>query len=237
MQELEASGATALQVDDILAYMSRSGVEDPAGLLEDFLASSLLQRLGDGIGLTTSGVRALLLVEALNGGDLRDVYRRLSAYDSTLRMYELVREGMTGQFLGSLIDRPGFARLFLCSPWIRFDARQKQMLAHAVIQEEKQGMAPELLVITRPETGVDAQAALHVLRKLGASIFFNTRLHTKLYIREPGQSGGYSMAIVGSQNLTKSQYLELGIRINADGLLVDQLIAYFWKLSNSSREE
>jgi hypothetical protein len=44
-------------------------------------------------------------------------------------------------------------------------------------------------------------------------------------------SGGYSMAILGSQNLTRSNYLELGIRINSDSQIINKLIAYFWELS------
>lgn len=237
LRELEASGATGLPLEEVLRAMARVGVEDPPALLDDLLAANLLQRSGDRIGLSTFGIRTLLLVEALNGADVREVYRRLSHYDSTLRMYELVREGMTGQFLRSINDRPGFSRLYFCSPWIRLDTRQRQMLVHGVIQEEKQGTIPELFVITRPDPGKEAQAALAVFRGLHATLFFNARLHTKLYIREPGQSGGFPMAIVGSQNLTRSQYLELGIRVNADTVMVDQLIGYFWELCNTSVEE
>ena len=237
LREIEATSSTALPPEEILAAMVRAGVEDPRTLLTDFLASNLLQRWGDRVGLTTLGIRTLLLLEALNGADVRAIYRRLSDYDSTLRMYELVREGMTGQFLRSINDRPGFARLYFCSPWIRLDIRQRQMLVHAVVQEEKHGLAPEVLVITRLDKDDHADESLEVFRQLRATIFFNARLHTKLYIREPGQSGGYPMAIVGSQNLTRSQHLELGIRINADSVMVDQLIAYFWELCNASVEE
>lgn len=237
LREIEASSSAALTPEEVLAMMARAGVEDPPTLLTDFLASNLLQRLGDGVGLTTLGITTVLLLEALNGADVRAIYRRLSHYDSTLRMYELVREGMTGQFLRSINDRPGFARLYFCSPWIGLDAKQRAMLVHAVVQEEKQGHAPELLVITRRDGATQRPpAGVEVFRELGATIFLNQRLHTKLYIREPGRSGGYPMAIVGSQNLTRSQYLELGIRINADSVMVDQLIAYFWELCNASVE-
>jgi hypothetical protein len=44
------------------------------------------------------------------------------------------------------------------------------------------------------------------------------------------------MAIVGSQNLTKSRYLELGVRINSDSQMIDRLIGYFLELTNHSRE-
>jgi hypothetical protein len=145
---------------------------------------------------------------------------------------------MTSQFLESIVERPGFSRLYFCSPWINLDTRQRDMLAHAIMREERRGGCPELHVICRPsEVAADrAPEALAPFEKLGATILLNGRLHTKLYIREPDKSGGYSMAIVGSQNLTKSQYLELGIRINADSAIISQLIRYFWDLANASQE-
>jgi hypothetical protein len=237
LRTLEGSSATALSEGELLALMTEAGLEDPPSTLGDFLAAGLLSRFGTRIGLTTFGIRTLLLIEALDGGDIRDVYRRLSYYDSTLRMYELVREGMTTRFLESIVDRPGFARLYFCSPWISLDDRQRSMLLHAVHRAGRRGVAPEIFVITRP----DGQRHLppdsvKPFRDLGASVFLSSRLHTKLYIREPDSSGGYSMAIVGSQNLTRSEYLELGIRIGADSVMVDQLIAYFWELCNASVE-
>jgi len=237
LREIEAGSSTSLTLQDVIGVMANAGVEDPPTLLADFLASNLLHKWGDRVGLTILGIRTLLMLEALNGADVRAIYRRLSHYDSTLRMYELVREGMTAEFLRSINQRPGFTRLYFCSPWIRLDNMRRQMLVHAVVEEERHKQAPELLVITRPEQDERAQAELEVFRKLRATIFFNARLHTKLYIREPGQSGGYPMAIVGSQNLTRSQYLKLGNRINADSVMVDQLIAYFWELCNASIEQ
>ncbi|HAC46796.1 MAG TPA: hypothetical protein DCF65_12125 [Chloroflexi bacterium] len=235
LRDIEARSVTSLTPADVLIAMEQHGVPEPSTLLGDLLASNILQRWGERIVLTTFGIKTLLLLEAVNGADVREVYRRLSHLDTTLRMYELVREGMTTQFLRSINDRPGFARLYFCSPWIGLDDRQQQQLVHAVVQEERHGHPPELLVLTRESGGADG--GLDVFRRLGATIMLNPRLHTKLYIREPGQSGGYPMAIVGSQNLTRSRYLELGIRINADGVLVDQLIAYFWELSNASELE
>jgi hypothetical protein len=237
LADLEAAPATALPQGELLATMVRAGVEDAPAMLTDFLAANLLQRLGNRVGLTTFGIRTLLLLEAVNGGDIKTIYHRLGRYDTTLRMYELVREGMTSQFLQSINNRPGFSRLYLCSPWIGLTALQQAMLVHALIHEEKRGHAPELLVITRPDGERHRPPdTVKPFRDLGATIFLNQRLHTKLYIREPTQSGGFSMAIVGSQNLTKSQYLELGIRVNSDGIMVNQLIAYFWELCNASRE-
>jgi hypothetical protein len=38
--------------------------------------------------------------------------------------------------------------------------------------------------------------------------------------------------VVGSQNLTCSMNLELGIKINSDSHIINQLIGYFWDVSN-----
>lgn len=239
LHELEASSVTALPAEEMLAMMKRVGVQHPEATLRDFVADNLLHQYGERFGLTTLGIRTCLLLEAINGGELRDVFRRLSRLDSTLRTYELIREGMTGIFLQNLNERPGFSRLYFCSPWISLGRRQQEMLLHAVIQSErKHGMHPEILVITRPDENNDlgVPTTLKPFQDLGATFFLNKRLHTKLYIREPDSSGTYAMAILGSQNLTKSNYIELGIRINSDGQMIDQLISYFLEIAYSSDE-
>jgi hypothetical protein len=239
LRELEASSITALPVGHVSALMERCGVTNPRTTVEDFVAANLLHRDGERLGLTTLGIRTCLLLEAINGADLKDIYRRLGRLDTTLRTYELIREGMTRTFLRNVNERPSFGRLYLCSPWISLDRKQEDMLTHATMQVERtRGTRPEILVITRPDEGTDltVPGALRLFRDLGATVFLNKRLHTKLYIREPDTSGGYSMAILGSQNLTKSNYIELGIRINSDGQMIDQLIAYFWEITNHSHE-
>lgn len=237
--ELESLATTDLTVDEIEQIMKQHGVESPKAAIEDFVASNLLRRYGDGYCLTTRGIQTTLLLEAINGGDLGDIYRRLTRLDSTLRTYELIREGMTRAFLRSLVLRPGFGRLYVCSPWISLDRKQEDMLVQAVTQaEQRRGARPEILVITRPEKGTDASvpATLKPFQDLGAVLYLQKRLHTKLYVREPDSSGGYAMAIVGSQNLTKSRYIELGIRINSDSQMINQLIVYFLELTNHCYE-
>lgn len=219
--------------------MQAIGVPGAAATLHELVAERLLFGRGDAFGLTSFGIRTCLLLEAMNGADLKDVYRRLSRLDSGLRMYELVREGMTRMFLRSLMDRPGFGRLYFCSPWISFDKQQASTLSHAIHHfENRHGRPPEISVITRPEKGTDAaiSRSAQLLQDFGATIYLNKSLHTKLYIREPDANGGYLMAIVGSQNLTRSNYLELGIRINSDSSMISQLISYFFEISNNSRE-
>jgi len=239
LRELDASSVTAFNAEHILGIMARYGVNDPEATLRDFVAANLLHQYGEHLGLTRLGIQTCVLLEAVNGGDLREVYMRLSRLDSTLRAYELIREGMTKAFLQNINERPGFARLYFCSPWISLDRKQQEMLTHAIIRvERRRGTRPEILVITRPEenTDLDIPATLRPFQELGATIFLNKRLHTKLYIRDPDTSGGYAMAIVGSQNLTRSNYIELGIRINSDSQVINQLISYFWEITYHSRE-
>lgn len=239
LRELHASSVTQRPTQEIIARVRQFGYETPESTIRDLISAGLLREYGDRLAITTAGIRIFWLAEGMNGADLKEVFRRLGQVDASLRTYELVREGMTHLFLQNLNDRPGFARLFLCSPWINLDLRQRRMLAHAIFQaERRQGIRPELLVITRPDNLDNRRApdTVRPLQDLGASVYIHDRLHTKLYIREPDISGGYAMAILGSQNLTKSNYLELGIRINSDGQIIDKLIAYFWELSHYSQE-
>ncbi len=239
LEQIQSSSSTRFSATDLWKLMGNCGVVDPHALLQDFVGANIMHRDGERFAITLGGVRACLLLEAINGGDLRDIYRRLAQLDSTLRLYELIREGMTKAFLLNINERPGFLRLYICSPWISLDTKQTAMLAHAVSRvEEATGDKPEIIVITRPEEKTDdvVPSTLKAFQDLGANIFLTKRLHTKLYIREPDRSGGYSMAIVGSQNLTRSNYLELGIRINSDSRMINQLIRYFWEITYHCNE-
>ena len=93
-------------------------------------------------------------------------------------------------------------------------------------------------MITRPADGAEHRPPESVgpLQKLGAAVFLNRRLHAKVYIREPDERGGHSVAIVGSQNLTGSNYIELGIKVNSDERMIRQLVAYFLDITNDSYE-
>ncbi|MCI0564576.1 MAG: hypothetical protein MN733_39415, partial [Nitrososphaera sp.] len=145
LRELETSQVTAFPADHILGVMTRFGVDNPEATFGDLVAANVLQCYGEHFGLSTLGIRTCLLLEAVNGGDLREVYRRLSRLDSTLRTYELIREGMTKTFLQNINERPGFARLYYCSPWISLDRKQQEMLTHAIIRvERRRGTRPEI---------------------------------------------------------------------------------------------
>ena len=236
LRSFELVGEAASPQQRILEMMVDCGVEQPRHTFDDLVATGILQALGIDYGLSNFGIRTYVILEALNGGDLSLAYRRLSNLDSTLHSYELVREGMTDSFLENISARPGFARLYLCSPWIGLSDRNRNLLIHAIHLTESRGEVPELLVLTRPGNDGNPPPGIGPLLDLGAIVFLNPRLHTKLYIREPGRWGGYSVAVVGSENLTRSNYLELGIRINSDSVMIDRLIAYFWSLTHDSVE-
>lgn len=236
LRTLDRSGTSVSSRNQIVEIMATSGVADPVVAFDSLVEHGLFQPIGSGYGLSNFGARSTILLEALNGGDIGQAYRRLRAVDPSVQSYELVREGMTDSFLENVRERPGFTRLYLCSPWIRLSGRNLESLRDALRQAEARGDRPELLVMTRPEKGGKPPAGIGPLTELGATVFLNHRLHTKLYIREPGTKGTYAMAIVGSENLTLSTHLELGIRVNADSSMISNLIRYFWAMSNDSTE-
>jgi len=239
LQALRTDSRSYYSRDEFISTIRSVGITDPEFTIQTLKTSGVIFDRGDDLGLSTFGIRTCLLLEAVNGADVAAVYQELAALDSNLRMYELVREGMTGLFIRSLIERPGFRRLYICSPWIDLDEKQASMLKYAVYrQEESHGERPEILVLTRPDGRSSNRVpdTLQPFQNLGASIYLNKRLHSKLYIREPDGKGGYLMAIVGSQNLTKSLNIELGIRINSDSQMVNQLIRYYFQVTNSSIE-
>ena len=213
------------------------GASVPHSLLDRLINANLVQWIGDRLAISRNGRKTQLMVQAIEGGDLAGIYRRLQRIDGR-PSYELVREGMTEAFFAGLTQTSGrLGTLYLCSPWINASERAIQNLQYSFLQRPKRTTHdPELLVLTRPPSDDDAPSSLDPFRSLGARIFYQPRLHSKLYIREPDQSGGTLQAVVGSQNLTRSRYLELGIRIAGDDQLVRQLIRYFMELTNVSSE-
>jgi hypothetical protein len=235
---LADSSLPDLDAGHLEARMRSVGVSDAPAVLGELAGANLVRRTRRGYAITHSGRRTRLLVEAMAGGDLRDIYRRLARLDG-LEQYELVREGMTSEFLESFVSRPGFGTLYICSPWINLDARAKGLLTAAVVRmEERRRERPQIFALMRPMEGTRDRPPdeARYLQSIGASVYLHPRLHSKLYMREPGTAGGMAMAIVGSQNLTRSSYLELGIRINGDTQMMTRLAQYFWEVTYSSVE-
>jgi hypothetical protein len=238
LQYLVTSPETAYFRPDLEDIFQQKGTLVAAVTIDQFLAANLLEFYGARIGISAFGRRTALIIEALNGGDIHEVYRKLRALEGAGDMYELVLQDMTKVFFQTLVDRPRFGMLYVCSPWVNPSRKEASSLRYAVMRVEKEtGSTPEVLVVTRPpKKPPQTDEGLEAFIEIGAKIFFHPRLHTKLYIREPDIRGGPALAIVGSQNLTRSNMLELGIRINGDSYLINQLIRYFHQLLSWSTE-
>lgn len=213
------------------------GATCPNTVVDELIEANLLQYVGQRVAISKNGRKVQLLIEALNGEDADNIFRRIQRIDGTNR-YELVREGMTEQFFEDLTRvNDALGTLYICSPWINASTEAIRNLEYSCIESSKRSaQMPELLLVTRPPTNDDQVTRLDVFREIGAKVYFHNRLHTKLYIREPGRDGGFLVAIVGSQNLTRSRYLELGIRISQDDRMIKQLIQYFMDLISMSAE-
>jgi hypothetical protein len=230
----EESGVTRTQLED---FMRETAVTAPDAVFDALLGRGLLSQFGGRYTLTTHGRKAHLLVAGLNGLSVEQVVQELRRLYPELSPYELVRQGMTREFINSLYSRPDFRRAYICSPWIILDATARHHLSQAIYGAnelgQQLGYEVDLLCVSHPPEGNEDQKkkmkeSLDFLReKLQAEVVTQRRLHSKLYIREPGPSGGLQLAIVGSQNMTGSRNLELGIKITNDGLMIGKLIRYF----------
>lgn len=235
LSSLERSGQSFLNRGEVQTLMTECEVEESEDMLEDLVATGMLHRASDAFYLSRFGLRTTILLRTVNGGELSDAFRQLSRIDSSLGAYELVRDKMTTVFIRSLTSRPGIGALYFCSPWINITEKDFEHIRRSV--ERARPRAPDIFVITRPDPITNGMPdGAKPFRELGADIFLHPRLHTKLYIREPGLQGGYAMAIVGSENLTRSRYLELGIKVNGDTAMIQQLVRYFFELTNRSTE-
>jgi hypothetical protein len=216
------------------------GGQSATQTVDQLLTSNLLHPIGSGLGISQFGHKVSLLVDAIETGTVDDLARRIRRLDGSAEPYELVRQGMTTRFLNSFVDRPYFGALYLCSPWINLNSKEAAMIRYGLMQSEKRtGRRPDIYVITRPtKEGPDEQVGsglgLAPLVEMKADVTYMKKVHTKLYIREPDDNGGPALALVGSENLTQSKHLELGIQINGDGRLISQLVAHFFELTSYS---
>ena len=215
------------------------GAISPTQVFDRLLQSNVLQGIGERFGLSRHGRRLSLLISAINGADVEDVFFRLRGIEGQQPAYELVRQGMTSVFFDTLLDRGGFGSLYICSPWINPTDPDCSKLKYAMtVEERRTGSQPKIQVVTRPpeDQPRGTESGLDCFRQVGATIYYRKRLHTKLYIREPALDGGVLLAIVGSENLTRSNLLELGIMISGDDRVVNELVRHFVELVNFSDE-
>lgn len=101
---------------DVFKAIETLGIDDPAIVYDQLTAEGLVAGVGGtSMSFSTKGRKTLLLLQALNGADVQEVYRRLISLYPRWGQYQVVRERMTQDFIRELYDRPDFRRLYLCS--------------------------------------------------------------------------------------------------------------------------
>lgn len=223
---------------DVTACLDKSGVGSSKQILRELVEQGVIGKTGETYFVSSLGQKVWLLLSAINGADLNAVVGELSQMHPAFRPYELVTEGMTAEFIESLVRRPDFRRLYICSPWIHLKDKLLRKLTIALYKAQglrRPSEKVEILVIARPliKTAPAYSAfveTFRALRRLGAEIVVHPNLHTKLYIREPDLRGGLTVAVFGSENLTSKRNIELGIRITNDDTLIRRLISYYFEL-------
>lgn len=210
------------------------GCSAPEAVFEDLGVAGFFSARPPGVALTTKGHRTLLFTSGALGATSEGIFDELRSIETTLHRYELVREGMTSRFIKGLLTEPGFQRLYICSPWINLQKDDLGRLAVALDKARRTlARPPEILVLVQTPKIPELRKSLEILKGFGAEIAEKPRLHSKLYMREPGPSGGLSLAIVGSENLTRQKWLELGIEIRNDSRTLSKLRSYFFDVFGS----
>lgn len=222
---------------EMVSLMKETGVSDD--LFSELANSGLFIESPDGFYISSLGKKATLLLRAINDyEEISEVFQQLTYLYPSLRPYELITENITDYFISSLYNRPDFIRIYICSPWIRLDENHIEQIKNAIYTASKRYINLQILIITLPlEQYRDRKAieTLRALKQIGAEIVINRKLHAKLYISEPGPSGGSHYAIFGSENLTGRRNIELAIKIENDNQILRRLSLYFHEIWQDSQ--
>jgi hypothetical protein len=237
-QILEAlDGATFLTLDQISELLEKKE-ELIEARIEELRGLGLVSETSytHAYHLTSQGKICLILIEMIEGGSLKVGIKKLAHY--TVKEFELLTENITDTFFDIIYKQRIFQNIYLCSPWIRI-TREKRQIFQKVISDSKRSLGEKMniLVVVRPpnlktEFGRKINETLQWLEKLGSDISLVDRLHTKLYIAEPGPNGGLFFAIFGSENLTGARNIELGMKIVNSPRILSKLITYFFDIYN-----
>ena len=227
-----------VQSQDLAQLIDETNISQD--LFSELTDAGLFIGTPDGFYISSLGKRVTLLLRGINGEEeLSGIFRKLSYLYPELRPYELITEDITSYFVDSLLVRPDFIRVYICSPWIRLEQSHLEKVKQAVLQAKRRYENLQILVITKPRRGYrNWQASVEtfeVLRSLGAEIVTNEKLHAKLYISEPGSYGGAQYAIFGSENLTGRQNIELAIKIENDNEILGKLTHFFFEIREESK--
>jgi hypothetical protein len=231
-------------VPELLQHLTQNPVVTLAEALlrfggrSSFLETELTQRnlvATPGGQISSRGRACYYCIEGIEGVDLTHVVDNLRDLDPALSRISLVREGMTTRFVEHLHRVDPIRRVMICSPWVNLDRSRLRKFIQAIEMAERlRGFRPEITVVTRPlsdQPQGDQNATLSYLRRIGSLIVFQARVHSKLYIVEGGEDRVQRFAFVGSENFTKVRFQELGILVNNDNQLIDDLTQYFLSLA------
>lgn len=231
------------EMQDILSYsiinimIKETNMSQNA--FSDLINSGIFFSVSDGFCISLLGKRVTILLRGINGEiDAYELFNKLSSLESNFRPYELITEDITGYFIDNLYNQPNFIRLYICSPWIRLDQEHIEKINDAIFIASKQYKNLQIRVITLPieryrdKKGIET---IKYLKQLGAEILVNSKLHTKLYMSEPGPFGGSYYAILGSENLTGRRNIELAIKIENDNEILRKLSEYFNEIMQESQ--
>jgi hypothetical protein len=181
--------------------------------------------------ISARGQTCFCCIEGIEGASIVELADALRQLDPAASRVSLVREGMTTRFVDFLSRLDPLRRLMICSPWVNLDkSRLRKLIASIELSERVRGFRPEVTVLTRPidqQPGGAENPTLGYLKRIDSVITYDPRLHSKLYIVEAGTDAPQRYAFVGSENFTTVRYQELGIMVNNDQQLIDDLIRYF----------
>ncbi|HEY0383815.1 MAG TPA: hypothetical protein VGC72_16605 [Candidatus Elarobacter sp.] len=205
-------------------------------IVEMLVSLGLAAHVSETVSTTRELRRSLLLLDAVEGGDLDACFAALRSMYPALDKISIVRQQMTRTFLKLLFEERSLGRVSICSPWIHLSPNEQKRLKWLAGETLAAGEQISMVVVTRPVTGnpisaAPLQASLDFLRSIGAEIILRKNVHAKVYIRIPGDGGGAEFAVIGSENLTVPKYLELGLLVKNDSSLINKLVGAFYDIA------
>ncbi len=215
---------------ELSEMMTDTGLTDSA--FQKMENAGLILSATHGFYLSSLGTRTALLLRVINGDeDVVHAFNTLRAGEDGFGNYQLIESNITGYFVERISQKADFIRLYVCSPWIRLEKEELHDFEMAIIRAKRRYAKSQIMVITLPKERYSNWAAskdtFQMLLDLGADIVTNTKLHAKLYISEPGPTGGVEYAILGSENLTGRKNVELAIQIENDNEILKNLREFF----------
>src|SRR5712692_9057151 len=89
LRSLVTSSDSAFARSELESNLADMGVPDARLTADDLITNRLLQQVGVRFSLSHYGHRVTLLLEAMSGGDIQDVIRRLRRLEGFEELYEL----------------------------------------------------------------------------------------------------------------------------------------------------